>query len=85
LEHKVGQSLKKTSRLLIVDEDIPGGASAYLLQQILEEQNGYFSLDAKPATLTAKDHRPPYGSEGDYFTKPQVSDVYEAAMEVLNQ
>lgn len=85
LEHMIGQSLAKTSRLLIVDEDIPGGASAYLLQQILEEQNGYFSLDAKPATLTAKDHRPPYGSEGDYFTKPQVSDVYEAAMSVISQ
>jgi len=85
LEQKIGQSLSKTSRLLIVDEDIPGGASAYILQQILEEQDGYFSLDAQPATLTAKDHRPPYGSEGDYFTKPQVSDVYEAVMTVIDQ
>ena len=85
LEQKIGQSLSKTSRLLIVDEDIPGGASAYILQQILEEQDGYFSLDAQPATLTAKDHRPPYGSEGDYFTKPQVSDVYEAVMAVIDQ
>jgi len=62
------QSLQKTSRLLVVDEDVPGGASAFILQQILEVQQGYFYLDGQPRTLSAKAHRPPYGSDGDYFT-----------------
>lgn len=85
LEHRIGQSLAKTNRLLIVDEDIPGGGSAYILQKILEEQDGYFDLDAQPVTLTAKDHRPPYGSEGDYFTKPQVLDVVELVVNICSQ
>lgn len=83
LEHQIGQSLAKTNRLLIVDEDVPGGASAYMLQKIVEEQGGYFSLDSMPATLSAKEHRPPYGSDGDYYTKPQVSDVVEKAIAIF--
>ncbi|MBK9416465.1 MAG: transketolase [Flavobacteriales bacterium] len=71
------ESLKKTNRLLVVDEDVPGGASAYLLQQILEVQGGYRYLDATPSTLSAKPHRPAYGSDGDYFSKPSVEDVVE--------
>jgi 2-oxoisovalerate dehydrogenase E1 component len=71
------ESLKKTNRLLVVDEDVPGGASAYLLQQILEVQGGYQYLDATPSTLSAKAHRPAYGSDGDYFSKPSVEDVVE--------
>ncbi len=71
------ESLKKTNRLLVVDEDVPGGASAYLLQQILEVQGGYRYLDATPSTLSAKAHRPAYGSDGDYFSKPSVEDVVE--------
>lgn len=71
------QSLHKTNRLLVVDEDMPGGASAFILQHIVEYQKGYFYLDSQPRTLSAKAHRPPYGSDGDYFTKPSVDDVVE--------
>ena len=78
-------SLSRTNRLLIVDEDIPGGASAYILRHILEEQEGYFNLDAQPRTLTAKAHRPPYGSDGDYFTKPSVDDVIEVIYAMMNE
>ncbi|TJZ62771.1 transketolase [Sphingobacterium olei] len=79
------QSLQKTNRLLIVDEDVPGGASAFILQQILETQEGYFHLDSQPRTLTAKAHRPPYGSDGDYFTKPSVDDVVEIAYQIMTE
>lgn len=77
------QSLSKTNKLLVVDEDVPGGASAFILQQILEVQNGYYSLDAQPETLTAKAHRPPYGSDGDYFTKPSHDDIFEAVYRIM--
>ena len=84
--HKTcSQSLQKTNRLLIVDEDVPGGASAYLLQEILETQNGYKHLDATPSTLTAKAHRPAYGSDGDYFSKPSVEDVVEKVMGMVRE
>ncbi|MBE8722432.1 alpha-ketoacid dehydrogenase subunit alpha/beta [Sphingobacterium pedocola] len=79
------QSLQKTNRLLVVDEDVPGGASAFILQQILETQEGYFHLDSQPRTLTAKAHRPPYGSDGDYFTKPSVDDVVEIAYQIMTE
>ncbi|MBL0127909.1 MAG: transketolase [Flavobacteriales bacterium] len=75
--HLIAESLKKTNRLLVVDEDVPGGASAYILQQILEVQGGYRYLDGTPSTLTAKAHRPAYGSDGDYFSKPSLEDVVE--------
>ena len=78
------QSLKKTSKLLVVDEDVPGGASAYILQQVLENQKGYYYLDGQPKTLTAKAHRPPYGSDGDYFTKPSVEDVVETVYAMMH-
>ena len=77
-------SLQKTNRLLVVDEDFPGGASAYLTHEILEKQGGYYFLDSKPKTLSAKAHRPPYGSDGDYFTKPAVDDVVEAAYQIMS-
>jgi pyruvate/2-oxoglutarate/acetoin dehydrogenase E1 component/TPP-dependent pyruvate/acetoin dehydrogenase alpha subunit len=83
--HTCVESLKKTNRLLVVDEDVPGGASAYILQQILEVQGGYRWLDATPSTLTAKAHRPAYGSDGDYFSKPSVEDVVEKALAVLTE
>ncbi len=85
LEHQILESLKKTNRLLVIDEDLPGGASAYILQKVLEEQGGYFHLDAKPKTLTAKEHRTPFGSDGDYFTKPQVGDIVDAILEILSE
>lgn len=85
LDNLCAQSLSKTSKLLVVDEDVPGGGSAYILQKILEGQKGYYSLDAQPRTLTAKDHRPPYGTDGDYFSKPSVDDVVEAVYSVMNE
>ncbi|SDH12850.1 alpha-ketoacid dehydrogenase subunit alpha/beta [Mucilaginibacter gossypii] len=78
-------SLKKTSKLLVVDEDLPGAGSAYILQKIMEGQNGYYALDAQPKTLTAKEHRPPYGSDGDYFSKPSVDDVVETVYAMMNE
>ncbi|PWS29489.1 transketolase [Pedobacter yonginense] len=77
-------SLAKTNKLLVVDEDVPGGASAYILQQILEKQKGYFLLDGQPETLTAKAHRPPFGSDGDYFSKPSVDDVIETIYKMMH-
>jgi pyruvate/2-oxoglutarate/acetoin dehydrogenase E1 component/TPP-dependent pyruvate/acetoin dehydrogenase alpha subunit len=79
------KSLKKTNKLLVVDEDVPGGASAFILQQILEKQKGYYHLDSAPRTISAKDHRPPYGSDGDYFTKPSVDDVVETIYEMMSE
>jgi pyruvate/2-oxoglutarate/acetoin dehydrogenase E1 component len=76
-QHHIVESLKKTNRLLVVDEDVPGGASAYILQQVLQVQGGYRYLDAAPSTLTGKAHRPAYGTDGDYFSKPNVEDVVE--------
>lgn len=78
------ESLRKTNKLLVVGEDVPGGSSAFILQQILEAQNGYKYLDSKPRTLTAKAHRTPYGSDGDYFTKPSADDVIEIVYEIMN-
>jgi hypothetical protein len=69
----------------VVDEDVPGGASAYLLREVLEVQGGYRWLDAAPATLTAKAHRPAYGSDGDYFSKPSIEDIVEKVVEVVRE
>jgi len=80
-----GESLKKTSKLLVIDEDVPGAASAYIVQRILEAQGGYYALDAQPRTLTAKEHRPPYGSDGDYFTKPSLDDVIDAVYSMMSE
>jgi pyruvate/2-oxoglutarate/acetoin dehydrogenase E1 component/TPP-dependent pyruvate/acetoin dehydrogenase alpha subunit len=85
LDHLCGKSLQKTNKLLIVDEDVPGGGSAYILQQVLENQKGYFHLDGQPQTLTAKAHRPPYGSDGDYFSKPSIDDVIEAVYTMMHE
>ncbi|WP_423147129.1 alpha-ketoacid dehydrogenase subunit alpha/beta [Rubrolithibacter danxiaensis] len=79
------RSLKKTNKLLVVDEDVPGGASAFILQQVLEEQKGYYYLDGAPRTLTAKSHRTPYGTDGDYFSKPSADDVIEIAYSIMNE
>jgi pyruvate/2-oxoglutarate/acetoin dehydrogenase E1 component len=83
--HLSAESLKKTNKLLVVDEDVPGGASAFIMQQILEEQNGYYLLDSQPRTLSARAHRPPYGSDGDYFTKPSSDDIVEVVFEMMNE
>ena len=79
------KSLAKTNKLLVVDEDVPGGASAYLLQEILEKQDGYHFLDSKPATLTAKAHRPAYGTDGDYFSKPSAEDIFEKVYDIMHE
>lgn len=83
--HDCVKSLAKTNKLLIVDEDVPGGASAYLMQEILEKQNGYLHLDSKPATLTAKEHRTAYGTDGDYFSKPSTEDVFEKVYAIMSE
>ncbi|WP_269222758.1 alpha-ketoacid dehydrogenase subunit alpha/beta [Flavobacterium sp. IMCC34518] len=79
------KSIIKTNRLLVIDEDLPGGASAYILQQILEKQDAYNYLDSKPQTLTAKAHRPAYGTDGDYFSKPSAEDIYEKVYEMMHE
>ena len=79
----IGQSIKKTNRVIFADEDLPGSASGYMMQQVLENQHAYRWLDSAPATIAAKPHRPPYGSDGDYFTKPNVDDIIEKAYSML--
>ncbi len=85
LDHDCIKSLAKTNKLLVVDEDVPGGASAYILQEILEKQNGYQYLDSKPATLTSKAHRPAYGTDGDYFSKPSIEDIFEKVYDIMHE
>jgi pyruvate/2-oxoglutarate/acetoin dehydrogenase E1 component len=85
LESDIVKSLQKTNKLLVLDEDVPGGASAYILQQILEKQGGYQYLDSAPLTITASDHRPPYGSDGDYFSKPNAEDIALAVLKLMNE
>jgi 2-oxoisovalerate dehydrogenase E1 component len=79
------KSIQKTNRLIIIDEDVPGGASAYLLNEILEKQNAYQFLDSKPITLTAKDHRTAYGTDGDYFSKPNAEDIFETIYKIMHE
>lgn len=79
------KSIMKTNRLLVVDEDVPGGASAFIMQQILEVQNAYDYLDSKPQTLTSKEHRPAYGTDGDYFSKPSAEDIYEKVYAMMSE
>lgn len=83
--HSIVNSVKKTNRLLVVDEDLPGGASAYILQQILEVQGAYQFLDCEPKTLAAKEHRPAYGTDGDYFSKPGAEDIFEAVYAMMSE
>jgi pyruvate/2-oxoglutarate/acetoin dehydrogenase E1 component/TPP-dependent pyruvate/acetoin dehydrogenase alpha subunit len=85
VNHDIVKSITKTNRLLIIDEDVPGGATAYILQEIIENQDGYKFLDSKPQTLTAKAHRPAYGTDGDYFSKPSIEDVFEKVYAMMNE
>ncbi|WP_426094505.1 alpha-ketoacid dehydrogenase subunit alpha/beta [Flavobacterium sp. DSR2-3-3] len=85
INQDVVKSIAKTNRLLVIDEDVPGGASAYILQQIIEQQDAYHHLDSKPQTLTAKAHRPAYGTDGDYFSKPSIEDIFEKVYEMMNE
>lgn len=85
LNHDTAKSLEKTNRLVIIDEDVPGGASAYLLDQILNKQNAYQYLDSQPLTVTAKDHRTAYGTDGDYFSKPSTEDIFEVIYGLMHE
>ena len=83
LSHDTLKSIRKTNRLLILDEDVEGGATGFLMQQILEVQGAFRWLDSAPATLSARPHRPAYGTDGDYFSKPSVDDVVEKVYGIL--
>jgi pyruvate/2-oxoglutarate/acetoin dehydrogenase E1 component/TPP-dependent pyruvate/acetoin dehydrogenase alpha subunit len=85
VNHDIVKSIARTNRLLVIDEDVPGGASAYILQQIIDKQDGYQYLDSKPQTLTAKAHRPAYGTDGDYFSKPSSEDIFEKVYAMMNE
>ncbi|TVP51869.1 MAG: transketolase [Mongoliibacter sp.] len=85
VDHSIVESIKKTNRVLFADEDVPGGASAYMMQQVVEEQKAYYHLDAEPATLAANAHRPAYSSDGDYFSKPSVDDVVEKVYGIMHE
>ncbi|MCX6214068.1 alpha-ketoacid dehydrogenase subunit alpha/beta [Spirosoma sp.] len=85
VNHQIVESIRKTNRVLFADEDVPGGASAYMMQQVVESQHAYRYLDSAPMTLSAKAHRPPYGSDGDYFSKPNVDDVIETVYAIMSE
>ncbi|SKB37595.1 Pyruvate/2-oxoglutarate/acetoin dehydrogenase complex, dehydrogenase (E1) component [Salegentibacter holothuriorum] len=85
LDHDIVKSVEKTNRLLVIDEDVPGGASAFILDKVLNEQNAWRYLDSKPQTLTAKEHRPAYGTDGDYFSKPSAEDIFEKVYSIFNE
>ncbi len=85
LNHDVVESIKKTNRLIVIDEDMPGGASAFLLNEILVTQNAYLYLDSKPETLSSKPHRPAYGTDGDYFSKPSEDDIFEKIYKMMHE
>ncbi len=85
LHGNILDSLKKTSRIVFVDEDVPGGATAYMLQEVIEKQGGYHFLDSAPRTISAKAHRPAYGSDGDYFSKPNLEQIFETVYEIMHE
>ncbi len=85
LDHDIVKSVAKTNRLMVIDEDVKGGASAYILNEILNTQNAFQHLDSQPKTLAAQPHRPAYGSDGDYFSKPSTEDIFEAVYEIMNE
>ena len=85
LDHKILESLKKTNRILFIDEDVPGGGTAYMYNKVMEEQGGYRWLDVSPRTLSGQEHRPSYGSDGDYFSKPNVEDVIRVVKEMMEE
>jgi 2-oxoisovalerate dehydrogenase E1 component len=85
IHHSISKSLKKTNRIVFMDEDVPGGSTAYMMQKVLEEQKGYNFLDSEPKTITAQAHRPAYGSDGDYFSKPNTEDVFEVIYNLMQE
>ncbi|UXE69007.1 MAG: transketolase [Chryseotalea sp. WA131a] len=85
IHHTIVASLKKTNRIVFADEDVPGGATAFMMQQVLEVQKGYQYLDSAPLTITAKEHRPAYGSDGDYFSKPNPEEIFESVYAMMSE
>ncbi len=85
IHHTILESIKKTNRIVFADEDVPGGATAFMMQKVLEEQGAYQFVDSKPLTITAKEHRPAYGSDGDYFSKPSSEDVYDKVYALIRE
>ncbi|GAB3225646.1 alpha-ketoacid dehydrogenase subunit alpha/beta [Hymenobacter seoulensis] len=85
VDHVIADSIRRTNRVLFADEDVPGGATAYMMQQVLDEQQVFRFLDSQPRCLSAQAHRPPYGSDGDYFSKPNVEDVFDAVYELMQE
>ncbi len=85
INHSIVESLKKTNRIVFIDEDVPGGATAYMMQKVMEEQHGYKYLDAQPLTISAKAHRPAYGTDGDYFSKPNAEDIFIAIYGMMHE
>ena len=85
VNHNIVKSLKKTNRIVFLDEDVPGGASAYMMQQVIEGQGGYKYLDSEPITISAKAHRSAYGGDGDYFSKPNAEQIFEAIYKVMHE
>ena len=85
LESRILASIQKTNRVIFADEDVPGGASAYMLEQVLDKQNAFRWLDSSPRCISAKAHRPAYSSDGDYFSKPSADDVFEKAYEIMSE
>lgn len=85
LEGVIGHSLQRTNRIVFLDEDVPGGATAFMLQEVLEKQGGYRYLDSEPRTITARAHRPPYGSDGDYFAKPNAEDIVQVIHDLMTE
>jgi pyruvate/2-oxoglutarate/acetoin dehydrogenase E1 component len=85
INSRIVESIKKTNRVIFADEDVPGGATSFMMQQVLEKQNAYSYLDSKPVTITAKEHRPAYASDGDYFSKPNAEDVFETVYKLMGE
>ncbi len=85
LDHQIVESIKKTNRVVFADEDVPGGASAYMMQKVIEEQDAFRYLDAQPVTISAKAHRPAYGSDGDYFSKPNIETIIEKIYAIMHE
>lgn len=85
VDHRIIESLKKTNRVVFADEDVPGGASAYMMQKVVEEQKGYFHLDSQPVTIAAQEHRPAYASDGDYFSKPNPETIFDKVYALMSE
>jgi len=85
VNHKIVESIKKTNRVVFLDEDVPGGGTAYMMQKVLDEQEAYYYLDSKPKCIAALENRPAYGSDGDYFCKPVVADIFKGIYEMMHE